>query len=581
MNAVEILGKIIEVAQSNLEIPARVGSILSLLSRDLYFDEVILFSFDKDKKLTCRYASQDSVLWHRLKEYRCLIGEGIVGTVGQKRMPHYFTARDIPPRFGCLFYGGLDGVIDNYRSFAFLPVNDDSHLYGVLLAASASRESVSSAEKILLSMVCREIGGVLRTNELLVSTKRRITELATLSELGRTITSFPDPAQTLNTIALIITRSLNAAFTTIRFGKDLLKTSRERFVYGSVPDFVEVRLAELEKAAQEGKRQAFDSVEGPQSRKGTSTVTLYSAPILARKSPLGVLTVGVEQRDEDSESNGDYRRLVQDIAAYLSSGFENMVLNVQLKSALKELSEAQRRIIEQEKLRSLGEMTANIAHEIKNPLVVIGGFTKRLAKRLHLEPAENRYVEIIVNEVDRLEKILGEVLDYVKEGPALKDTCNINECLEETIALFVADSSWDEARVEREYAEGLPPIACDRLQLRQVFINILMNSYEAMDGRGIIQVATRFQEFQGKPYVTAAFSDTGGGMNPAILENIFNPFFTTKEKGTGLGLAISNKIILSHMGHIEVHNMPGMGVTFCLFFPAKISVTAEGTYGNH
>jgi signal transduction histidine kinase len=581
MNAVEVIGRIIEIAQSNLEIPARIRSILNVFSRDLAFDETLLFSFDKDKKFTCRYASEGSLLLSCLKDYRCLIGEGIVGTVGQRRTPYYYTALDIPPRFGCLFYGNLDDVIGRYRSFVFLPVSDDSYLYGVLLAVSTTRAPLRDPDKILLSMLCREIGGVLRTNELFLSTKKRINELATLSEVGKAITAFPDPAEALSAITLIITRALNARCAAIRPGKGLPKLNRERFVYGDIPPFAVEVLSRVERSVEDGGRSASASADSPGATVGTAGLSFHSAPIISRGQGLATLTVGFEEVIDDPVANGDLPRLVQGIASYLSSGLENMALNMRLKGALRELSEAQRRIIEQEKLRSLGEMTANIAHEIKNPLVVIGGFTKRLAKRLRLDAADSRYVDIILKEVDRLEKILGEVLDYVKEGPIVKDSCDLNEIVEETLALFSADASWENMAVVRDYEPSLPPVYCDGQQIRQVFINILMNSHEALDGGGTIVVRTALEESNDRMYVTTSFTDTGGGMDPAILENVFNPFFTTKERGTGLGLAISNKIILNHMGHIEVHNMPGRGVTFTILLPATKNGTTEGSYGNH
>jgi signal transduction histidine kinase len=581
MNAVDVVGRIIEIAQSNLEIPARIRSILNVFSRDLAFDEALLFSFDKDKKFTCRYASEGSLLLACLKDYRCLIGEGIVGTVGQRRAPYYYTARDIPPRFGCLFYGDLDDVIGRYRSFVFLPVSDDSYLYGVLLAVSATQAPLHDPEKILLSMLCREIGGVLRTNELILSTKKRINELATLSEVGKAITAFPDPAEALSAIALIITRALNARFAAIRPGKGLPKLNQERFVYGDIPPFAQEVLSSVERSVEDGGRTTSASVSSPEATAGAPGLSFYGAPVISRGQGLATLTVGFEESIDDPDANGDLPRLVRGIASYLSSGLENMALNMRLKGALRELSEAQRRIIEQEKLRSLGEMTANIAHEIKNPLVVIGGFTRRLAKRLLLDAADSRYVDIILKEVDRLEKILGEVLDYVKEGPIVKDSCNLNEIVEEILALFSADASWENMAVVRDYEPSLPSVYCDSQQIRQVFINILMNSCEAMDGGGTIVVRTALEEFNDRMYVTASFTDTGGGMDPAILDNVFNPFFTTKERGTGLGLAISNKIILNHMGHIEVHNMPGRGVTFAVLLPATKNGTTERSYGNH
>jgi two-component system sensor histidine kinase HydH len=231
------------------------------------------------------------------------------------------------------------------------------------------------------------------------------------------------------------------------------------------------------------------------------------------------------------------------------------------------LSDAQKRLIEQEKLKSLGEMTASIAHEIKNPLVIIGGFTKRLAKKSRLDQQESRYVEIILKEVTRLEAILNEILSYVKEGPAATGTCDLNHTIEEVLSLFTPDSAWTDVRMEKQYGEGLPPVICDSQQIKQVLINILINAFDAMNGKGRINIETGQTTVDGKKFLYSSISDTGGGIAPAILDNVFNPFFTTKERGTGLGLATSNKIIMNHKGRLDIRNEVGKGVTFTVYLP--------------
>ena len=214
-------------------------------------------------------------------------------------------------------------------------------------------------------------------------------------------------------------------------------------------------------------------------------------------------------------------------------------------------------------------MTANIAHEIKNPLVVIGGFTKRLAKKAHLDENESRYIEIITKEVARLEAILTEILNYVKEAPLLFELCNINELLDEVLYLLTSDKDWEGITITKHYDRNLQPALCDVQQIKQVFINILMNSFEAMQGKGPITISTESTMFQDQPFLTVSIKDTGGGVEPSFLDNIFNPFFTTKERGSGLGLAISNKIVTHHGGDVEVKNKPGEGVTFIVNLPSK------------
>ena len=575
MNPFELLGKIIEISHSNLELASRIGSILNIISRDMECEEVIVYTFDKDKRLTCRYGNSKSTLFNTLNQYRCHIGEGIIGSVAQKRLPQYFTIKDISPRFGCLFYPELDGLIENYRAFSFLPLADDSYIYGVLVLCSVSRETLQDSEKILLSMLSREIGGILRSFELILSSKKRISELAMLSELGKILISNVEPYELLKNLALIIAKSLNASFVTIKLEYTLLKLDSQRFTYGVIDSSVKDYLEQLEQSAIKllravsFKNSASDQFEGPLK------FNLFSAPITSKNRVLGTITICGEKTTQPYTLEEDGQYIINTIANYISSGLENTLLNTRLRDVVRELTDAQKRLIEQEKFRSLGEMTANIAHEIKNPLVIIGGFAKRLAKKMQNEHTEDKYIDIILKEVSRLETILNEILNYVKESPSISETCIINDFLDEILYLLSTDTSWEQIAITKHFDTTLPPIPCDSQQLKQVFINIFMNACEAMNGRGKLTIKTTRTSYNNQPFVSVSITDTGGGINPAVIDNIFNPFFTTKERGTGLGLAISNKIITNHRGHIDVENTVGKGVTFIVYLPLKNNTKEE------
>lgn len=574
MDYVKILAKIIDISHSNLEIAARLNAILNIISSALQFDEALIYTLDKDKRLTCRYVNRDGHLLDLLSDYRCHVGEGVVGTVAQKRTPLFFTIHDVPPRFGCLFYSKLDIFTDRYRVFAFYPLADDSFLYGVLLLCSSKKEAISEQDRFILSVASRELGGILRTYDLHLSSKRRISELATLSELGKVLTSTSEPHIILNSIALITSKALNAGFSTIRLQYTFLKLDVPRFTSGSIEPTVEEQVHILENQALRSKQPA--SLLHLALPPGNSIhYSIYAVPIISRERVLGTITLG-RRRDPHTVATDDDQYLISTIANYISSGLENTLLNIKLRDVLKELGDAQRRLIEHEKLRSLGEMTANIAHEIKNPLVIIGGFTKRLAKKVQLDEREHRYIDIILKEVVRLESILTEILSYVKETPLLLETCDTNALLDELLYLLASDKTWESIKIVKQYEESSPTIICDVQQIKQVLINILMNAFDAMNGKGTITVRTESVLYRDRPFVAVSLSDTGGGIDPALLDNIFNPFFTTKDRGSGLGLAISNKIVMHHNGHIEVNNKAGEGVTFTVYLPANSTLLKEG-----
>ena len=124
-------------------------------------------------------------------------------------------------------------------------------------------------------------------------------------------------------------------------------------------------------------------------------------------------------------------------------------------------------------------------------------------------------------------------------------------------------------RIEKNYDKALPAPTCDLHQIKQVFINIILNAFQAMGGRGGLTLKTEQVSYRDQPFVAVSIRDTGGGIDPSLLDNIFNPFFTTKEKGSGLGLAISNKIVMHHNGHVDVRNRPGDGATFIVYLPVN------------
>ena len=566
MDSVNILGKVIEISHSNLEIASRIEAILNILAHEMHMEEAILYTLDRDKRLSCRFMNRSSRLFEILSGYRCHAGEGVVGTVAQKRVPQYFTHRDVPPRFGCLFYAHLDGATDCYKSFTFLPLSDDSFVYGVLLLCSSGKETIVDSEKIVLSIISRELGGILRTYDLLVSSKKRISELATLSELGRVLTSATEPHLLLQNIASITAKSFNAAFTTIKLAHSFVRLDFQRFTSGEIDAAMEAPLRDLESEALRLRRPTSLSDHALEQTPEGARFALYCTPILSKDRVLGTITF-CKKSEHPISMEEDDQYLVSAVANYISSGLEKSFLNTKLRDVLKELGDAQKRVIEHEKLRSLGEMTANIAHEIRNPLVIIGGFTKRLAKQVQLDEKDNRYIEIIVGEVSRLEAILNEILDYVKGTPLILGPCTLNNLLDEILYLLTSDKGWERVRIVKEYQPALPSIVCDLHQIKQVFINIILNAFQAMEGGGKLTLRTEVVLYQNVSCVAVSVADTGGGIDPSLLDNIFNPFFTTKEKGTGLGLAISNKIVMHHNGHMEIRNRAGEGAVFVVYLP--------------
>jgi len=259
-------------------------------------------------------------------------------------------------------------------------------------------------------------------------------------------------------------------------------------------------------------------------------------------------------------------RLLMMFASQAGLAMESSLAYSNLEQANRDLKETQDRLIQSEKMAALGEMAAAVAHEIKNPLTVIGGFAVRLSKKQPEGPV-GRYAKIISDEAGRLEKILNDVLDFSRDKPPHLEPYSINSICEDTAAMYAEEMSENGIRLIMDLKPDLRPAMMDPGQIKQAIINVLANSLQAMEYAGGKEIAIRTDEETGNGRIVVEINDTGGGMPPEVIDNIFNPFFTTKDKGTGLGLAITNKIIKNHGGEIEVINREGVGATFTIKLP--------------
>lgn len=284
------------------------------------------------------------------------------------------------------------------------------------------------------------------------------------------------------------------------------------------------------------------------------------APVVARGESLGVILVDnlysgrvIAERD---------LRFLGAFCSLAGLAIQNALFFEGLRKAHKELRSMQQRLIQSEKLAALGEFAATMAHEIRNPLVSIGGYA-RLLQRRH----RDEYSKIIYEEVERLEGILSRVLDFSKISPGPRSETDLGALLEDCYRSVRPQVDEQRLRVFKEWTGGLPPIQCDRDQLKQVFLNLMQNAMDAMAGKGTLGLKTYLSSDEDGIWVVAEISDTGGGISADVLPNIFNPFFTTKERGTGLGLAVTRRIVEMHGGRIEVDNRPGKGTTFRVKLP--------------
>jgi two-component system, NtrC family, sensor kinase len=240
-----------------------------------------------------------------------------------------------------------------------------------------------------------------------------------------------------------------------------------------------------------------------------------------------------------------------------------------------ELSRMQAQLIHSEKLASLGELVAGIAHEINNPLTGILVFSSLVAKDEKLDPALKNDLDTVIRETERCAGIVRGLLEFSRESVPQKSPISLNDVLDASLALVENQAQFLNITIIRDYSPDLPQLSADPNQLEQVFINMLLNASHAMAHGGILRIVT--DTTREKLYAVVRIADTGCGIPEENLPKIFDPFFTTKDaSGTGLGLSVSYGIINSHGGIIEVESSVGVGTTFTIKLPMSGEAVMPG-----
>ena len=222
-------------------------------------------------------------------------------------------------------------------------------------------------------------------------------------------------------------------------------------------------------------------------------------------------------------------------------------------------------MIQQDKLASIGRLSAGVAHEINNPLTTI--LTTSMLIQEDIDPKNPMYEELetITNETLRCRKIVASLLDFARQTKPAKKHHNINGIITDCIGLTRKQAEFKDVQILKALSEKVPELLLDKEQIQQALINLILNATDATDPGGTITVSTAFS--QDSQFVNIKVSDTGKGIAAEVVDKIFEPFFTTREIGTGLGLAITHGIIGRHGGDIRVQSRPGQGTTFTIRLP--------------
>jgi len=260
-----------------------------------------------------------------------------------------------------------------------------------------------------------------------------------------------------------------------------------------------------------------------------------------------------------------FRKNGEEFPIELGLSYYEMEKDITFTAIIRDIStqkQLEKNLLQSERLAAVGQTVAHVAHEIKNPLMIIGGFSHQIRDSL-LDDKAIQKLGMIIDEVSRLEKLVANLGDFTKVYSLVKRPADINLVIQDMLKIMGGIYSSGKHCFKANLASDLEEINCDPDKLKQVFINIITNGIEAMEDGGTITVGTK----KLSDSLEIRIRDEGIGISEEDLLHIFEPFFTTRDRGSGLGLAISYKVVEAHKGEIWADSVPGQGTTFVVKLP--------------
>ncbi len=281
--------------------------------------------------------------------------------------------------------------------------------------------------------------------------------------------------------------------------------------------------------------------------------------------------IDINSKDEIGMLAGSFNSMAEELKQYkdkMENWTRSLEEEVQKKTA--EIVRAQEQLINAEKLASLGRMAAGVAHELNSPLTGIVTFAHLMLKRIPPENTQDAEdLKVIIDQTERCSRIVRGLLGFSRKTASEKANVDMNILIENTLSMVRNQAKFYNIAFDVQLDRTIPEVNVDPNQIQQVFLNLLINSADAMEEKGRIAISSRMADDDGNKFVELEFTDTGPGIPEDIRSRVFEPFFTTKPtgKGTGLGLAVSYGIIKKHDGQIFVKSEQGKGASFFIRLP--------------
>lgn len=606
---INLLLKILNLVQGAGDLDATLRVVLACVTSgySIGFNRAFLFLLDEDSEWLCgklavgpRDAQEASTIWSTIEQTARSLEEtvsalGMGGRGGDEELSA--VTRSLKIRIGegrslierCVTGGeivvagegekpGEGDVLSplDLRAFVAAPIAAGGIPLGVIVADNVITGAAPTAGQVdMLSALASQVGQAVANVSHYEEVRRRLQELSMLNEISKGILATTDLKRDLSLIARISAQVLNAGKSVLRLVPEEEGGPARQAFFGIGEADALLGLEEVlrGRVLESGEPIMLDDVaEDPGLKDMAGDVSsVICVPLAKGGEIMGTLTVCDKTTFETIGEAGfgkEDLRFLTVLAGQAAVAIENAKLFDHLRASRERIDELNTHLLRSERLAALGELSMQVAHEIRNPLAAIGGFARSVKKRMSGEDPDRRFIDIIVKETGRLERILTEHLSFVKLSPPKFAQEDLNRILVESVGLFEEKIKAAGADVELDLAENLPMVLIDADKMKQVFINLLQNGLDYVSEGGRIWVSSAKLDRTAE----IRFANDGPPIPAEALDRLFVPFATTKDTGSGLGLPIAHEIVHEHGGTIDVGRSEETGTVFLITLP----LTVEG-----
>jgi signal transduction histidine kinase len=555
--------------------------VFALLARAFQTEISSLYLMSTDERMVREYHNDDGKV---VVEIAGLVGHPMADLFKGGQIKRLSRDVDAEVLFGS----------EEAQEMMLVPLRYRGRTNGLLTLEKAKAEEFSVYDTHLITVIAGHLAGLLEYSRLREEAEARARNLGLIHEVVQEVIGLLDKQEVVQITAELLVQYFGYEFAVILLVGENMKAT-VCGVGGSRAPSVELLLSELSDPAENGRGGITKHVlltgesilvndvsQSPlyRSLEGWDAGSELCVALKDGGRIIGIMDI--ESSSKNAFGQNDFMAL-ESLAGILSSVISNADQYQRSQESVRQLRqtkqelqtrieaqlEAERRLIQAEKLAAVGEMAAGIAHELNNPLTTVTGFTELVLDELS-EGADNRSdLELVLKEARRARDVVRRLLDFSRRTESERTRVDLNELLDDVISLTGHLMHTSGVQLDVALGKNLPWVSVDRNQMKQVFLNLFHNALQAMPTGGKLIVRTGARQRDGRKWVIASIKDTGIGIPPEHHERIFEPFFTTRsgQGGTGLGLSVTYGIVSDHGGEIEVESEVGKGTSFIVWLP--------------